>query len=272
MLAPPIGTTGCAPLLKWPGGKRETLPRLLALVPNKFGQYHEPFLGGAALFLAIQPRKALISDSNAGLIECYCVVRDAPEDVLRLLRRMTNSKAAYLAVRASSPRDPAARAARLIYLTTLSFNGIYRENRNGAFNVPYGQKGHLDCANEERLVAVSRALAHATIRCLDFEEALLPAKNGDFVYLDPPYTVAHENNGFVKYNAKVFSWADQARLAEVVKELANKGCMVVQTNAYHASIKKLYKGFKQYRFVRASRIAADAQHRREISELIISSF
>lgn len=269
--SPQCNGTSCAPLLKWPGGKRALLAEILPLVPEEYGTYYEPFLGGGALYFALQSKQAVLSDSNSDLIECYKVIRDDPVAILRKLAQFKNTKSAYLQVRGSKPTSPVGRAARLVYLTTLAFNGIYRVNLRGEFNVPYGWKKHLEVAQENRLLAVSRALAGRTLRCADFADVLREAEKGDFVYLDPPYTVAHENNGFLKYNAKVFSWEDQARLAETARTLAARGCVVMVTNACHSSIRTLYAGLRQILVSRPSQIAASAEHRRTVNELIITN-
>ncbi len=261
----------CIPLLKWPGGKRDLLAKILPLVPKEYGTYYEPFLGGGALYFALQPKQAILSDANLDLIECYKVIRDDPDAVIRKLGQFKNDKSAYLQVRASAPTSSVGRAARFVYLTTLAFNGIYRVNLRGEFNVPYGWKKHLDVVQENRILAVSRALAGRALKCTDFEDAVKDAQEGDFIYLDPPYTVAHENNGFLRYNAKVFSWADQARLAETARALAARGCMVVITNACHSSIRTLYTGLRQIIVSRPSRIAASAEHRRAVNELLITN-
>jgi DNA adenine methylase len=156
----------------------------------------------------------------------------------------------------------------LIYLTTLAFNGIYRVNLNGEFNVPYGYKTHLDPCDEERIRNASKLLKMATVRDQDFEEALNRAEEGDLVYLDPPYTVAHGNNGFVKYNAKIFSWEDQIRLARVARGLVDKGCTVIASNADHASIRNLYHGFRTTTLERSSVIAASSDYRSRITECV----
>ncbi len=259
------------PLLKWPGGKRALLPQLQPYLPREFGRYFEPFLGGGALFFATRPKKAVLSDANEELVECYTVIRDDPERLIEHLRRLKNTKTAYLAVRASKPRSPQGRAARFVYLSTLAFNGIYRVNLKGEFNVPYGWKKHLDVVRVEAIRATSHALKGKSLLCADFAHVLDRATEGDFVYLDPPYTVAHENNGFLKYNAKVFSWQDQARLADMARTLAQRGCFVLATNACHSSIRKLYHGLKQIMIQRPSRIAADGDHRGAVNELIITN-
>jgi len=256
------------PLLKWPGGKRNLLNDILPFVPPSFNRYFEPFFGGGALFFALQPKRAYLSDKNSDLVRAYSQVRDEPERVIRELRKLKNSEREYYRVRPIVPKSDAARAARFIYLITLAFNGIYRVNLKGEFNVPYGYKTHLDPCDEKRIKAASAVLKSAVIRDLDFEKALSTADKGDFVYLDPPYTVAHGNNGFVKYNAKIFSWEDQLRLARVAKELAAKGCTVIVSNADHSSIRTLYSDFIEARVQRRSIIAASSDFRSRITECI----
>jgi DNA adenine methylase len=157
---------------------------------------------------------------------------------------MKNTELDYYRVRQTQPQTTAEQAARLIYLVTLSFNGIYRENSRGMFNVPYGHKTHLDPCNSERILASSMVLSHAQLIQGDFADAINQAEKGDLVYLDPPYTVAHGNNGFVKYNARMFSWDDQKRLSAWALELDRRGCRVIVSNAAHPSIAALYENFE----------------------------
>jgi DNA adenine methylase len=256
------------PLLKWPGGKRNLLDRILPLVPVCFNRYFEPFFGGGALFFALQPEKAYLSDKNAELIHTYSQIRDRPDAVIRELRRLRNNEEEYYKIRSSVPQGDAARAARLIYLISLAFNGIYRVNLKGEFNVPYGHKTHLDPCDEERIRTASDLLKKAVVRDMDFERALSPANEGDLVYLDPPYTVAHGNNGFIKYNAKIFSWGDQVRLARVAREVAAKGCTVIVSNANHSSIRSMYDRFTTITIDRNSVIAASSNFRSRITECV----
>jgi DNA adenine methylase len=258
----------CPPLLKWPGGKRHLLGSILPLVPRNFNRYFEPFFGGGALFFALGPKRAYLSDKNSELIHVYSQVRDRPEAVIRTLRTLRNTEDEYYKIRSSIPKSDAGRAARLIYLTTLAFNGIYRVNLNGQFNVPYGYKTHLQTCDAERIRMSSRLLKRAIVRDQDFEQALSGAGKGDLVYLDPPYTVAHGNNGFIKYNAKIFSWEDQMRLARVAKEVAAKGCTVIVSNADHSSIRSLYSGFATTTLERNSIIAASSTFRSRITECV----
>jgi len=262
---------GCEPLLKWPGGKRALLPQLLPLIPTSFHRYIEPFFGGGALFFAVQPSSALLSDSNEDLINCYRQIRDNPRRLLSYLSRMKNSEEEYYRIRSMSPRSETGKAARFLYLATLSFNGIYRVNRHGVFNVPYGHKTHLSVYQPERTMQISRALAKCDLECLDFEEALERACPYDLIYLDPPYTVAHGQNGFRKYNAKIFSWEDQDRLARMVHLLNKKHCYIIMSNARHSSISKLYKSFTRLTVKRPSVIAASSEYRCRVTESVITN-
>ena len=256
------------PLLKWPGGKRSLIKHILPVIPATFNRYYEPFLGGGALFFALNPERSTLSDENASLINCYVQVRDNPDAVIALLSKMTNSAEVYYEIRSNKPTDSIAAAARLIYLTTLSFNGIHRVNLRGEFKVPYGHKVHLQVCEPVRIYSASAALSTANLICGDFEAPLRGAAARDLVYLDPPYTVAHGNNGFIKYNAKIFSWADQLRLADVAHELARRGCYVVVSNAAHASIERLYSDFRSKEIVRPSVVAASAGYRGKVAEYI----
>lgn len=257
------------PLLKWPGGKRDILAHLLPLFPASFGRYFEPFVGGGAVFFALSPARAILADTNADLVNCYVQVRDRPDELIELLSSMPNAEANYYAVRSSNPLDPLARAARLVYLMTLSFNGIHRVNLKGAFNVPYGHKAHLPPCDPARVRTASKVLADAELAVADFEDTVESAAAGDLVYFDPPYTVAHSNNGFVKYNAKIFSWDDQRRLAETAIALSERGCHVVVSNADHDSVRVLYAGhFATHLIRRPSRISASAAHRRPVTECV----
>lgn len=264
--------TGTAPLLKWPGGKRFLVPHLTPFIPTGFRRYFEPFLGSGALFFALRPPLAHLSDNNSELTNFFTVVRDKPASFKRSLSKLKNSKDDYYNVRDWSPRTSVGRAARFIYLTNLSFNGIYRVNRLGQFNVPYGQRPHLKPIDpERRIYEASTALVGTTIATADFEDALGEASANDLVYLDPPYTVVHGNNGFVRYNEKVFSWQDQQRLASIVRDLIQRGCHILMTNADHPSIKELYSCLQSHTLIRSSCMSAASKHRRKVTELILTN-
>jgi DNA adenine methylase len=243
----------------------------MELVPADVGRYFEPFLGGGALFLALRPTIATISDRNSALMDCYRAIRDDHAEVGRILRAFPRDRDGYLKIRASVPQDSVMRAARVIYLTTLAFNGIYRVNRRGAFNVPYGGRTYDELGDEEELRAFAEAFASAEIKSGDFEAAVTGAGAGDFVYLDPPYTVTHSNNGFVRYNDRIFSWKDQQRLADVAQSLVRSGCTVVVTNAFHPSVVSLYPSFRAMSVTRTSLMAAAPDRRGPIQELVLTN-
>jgi DNA adenine methylase len=257
------------PLLKWPGGKRFLLPYLLRVTPAKFNRYYEPFVGSGALFFALRPRQSMLSDLNQDLIDCYLAVRDNAADIVKFLETLPNTESDYYRIRDDwTPSSRVELAAQFIYLTSLSFNGIHRTNKSGKFNVPYGRRSMVNPCHPERIQAVSRALRRCTLECADFERVVLVARRGDLVYLDPPYTVAHSNNGFVRYNARIFAWADQIRLARTARLLADRGVHVVVSNADHSSITELYEGFRSMLIQRSSRIAASSAKRGPVTECL----
>lgn len=256
------------PLIKWPGGKRTLADRIERHFPNQFKTYYEPFFGGGALYFSTSPPKAVLADINADLINTYAYIRDDPEGLIEVLGKYQNTEQDYYKIRSARPDAPVEQAARFLYLTRLSFNGIYRVNLSGDFNVPYGYKDHLAPVDAEQLRATSLALSGAKLLVADFEASTSTAKAGDLVYFDPPYTVAHANNGFVKYNEKIFSWSDQERLARHARKLAKNGCRVIVSNADHKSIHSLYEDFDCQIILRPSVIAATGSHRRTVSECI----
>jgi len=258
-----------APLLKWAGGKRWLAPLIaeaISCIP--FGRYFEPFCGGAALFFQLAPKRAILSDTNKDLINCYEQIRDNPEAVIAALRRHKNTERDYYAIREMRPRCDSTRAARVIYLTTLAFNGIYRVNLRGEFNVPYGYKKHVLPCDAERIREASRQLQCARLVVADFEDVAAKAVANDLLYFDPPYTVAHGNNGFLKYNEKILQWEDQLRLACVANSAAERGCWVIVSNADHPSVRSLYTHFTRDCIHRASIMAASAANRRNVVESI----
>jgi DNA adenine methylase len=200
------------PFLTWPGGKRWFVLHHAHLLPSNYGTYIEPFLGSGAVFFHLQPRKALLGDKNEALIATYQAIRNDPTGVRRHLRKHNHnhSEDYYYFVRGKPMRTRVTRAARFVYLNRTCYNGIYRVNVNGMFNVPIGGKTSV-LLDTDDFTATARALRRATLRPGDFEHLIERATAGDLVFADPPYTVRHNNNGFVRYNEKMFSWADQER-------------------------------------------------------------
>jgi DNA adenine methylase len=233
-----------------------------------FSRYLEPFCGGAALFFQLAPKRAILSDTNAELINCYKQIKDDPESVISALRTFRNSEDHYYSIRDMIPRVSSRRAARILYLTTLAFNGIYRVNLRGEFNVPYGYRTHLKPCDAERIRAASRLLRRARLFVVDFEDIVADATANDLIYFDPPYTVAHGNNGFLKYNERILQWEDQLRLACVATAAAERGSRVIVSNANHPSVRKLYTHFTIEYVQRASVMAASPSNRRMITECL----
>jgi DNA adenine methylase len=260
-----------APFLRWAGGKRWLSRKLVCALRADFKSYHEPFLGSGALFFALRPSKAHLSDSNRELINAFRVVRDKPDDLVHALRSFRYNREEYYRIRAESPSGDIDRAARFIFLNRTCWNGLYRVNRAGTFNVPYGRRVRPAGWGHERILEASELLQDAEIECRDFEDSLRRVRPGEFVFADPPYTVAHGNNGFILYNEKIFSWGDQERLARVLMRATDRGVHFVLTNADHPSIRDLYSGFELRPIARSSIIAADSINRRHVSELLISN-
>jgi len=260
------------PFIKWPGGKRWAAARIAKLItPRLNGTYFEPFLGSGALFFHIRPKRPVLADINGELISTYKAVRDDPLRVARILRRHAVTSETYYRLRRTEPVTPEARAARFLYLNRTAFGGIYRLNLAGEFNVPYGGGDRTPelLWKTGLLRAASKALRSARLKVSDFEPIVDSAGPGDVVYCDPTYTVAHDNNGFIRYNERNFSWSDQERLAEAAFRAAGRGATVIVTNAHHASIKRLYRGA---RFETMSRLSAVTPHpklRRPVEELLI---
>lgn len=257
------------PLLKWAGGKRWLLPEITHRIGGTPNRLIEPFCGGAAVFFGLQPQSAVLGDANPNLIEAYQAVRDEPERVLVALAQWTNSEEEYYRVRSLQPASRAERAARFYYLCRHSFNGIYRVNRAGQFNVPYNHKVWREVVDEAAIREASIALSRARLVGGDFEASIEDAKAGDVVYCDPPYTVAHNNNGFIKYNEKIFSFADQERLAKAARDAACRGARVFISNADHPSVRELYSDAEISTIERHSIIGSRAEYRKIVTELLI---
>lgn len=261
------------PFLKWAGSKKWLIPSIRKYLPSNFNKYYEPFLGSGALFFELRPAIAQLSDFNEDLINTYIALRDYPEAIIKKLRTMPYRERFYYWVRDEfRPRSEISKAAQLIYLNRTCWNGLYRVNRSGKFNVPFGRHANPTICDESNLRAVAKALQNVELCVSNFEEAVEGAKKGDFIFFDPPYITGHSNNGFHFYNSKLFSWADQEKLAEIAEGLNERGCFVLITNADNKSIASLYKKFRRYPISRHSGIAADVLNRGVVTELIITNY
>ena len=262
---------GIKPILRWAGGKQWLSSRLAELIPAGIGTYFEPFLGGGSLYFNALPGKAILSDVNLRLVETYQAIKDEPCAVISALERWSNDEHTYYRVREADFADSTIdRVAQFIYLNRTCWNGLYRVNRQGKFNVPFGYHGRA-VFDAQHLLEVSYALVNAEMQCGDFDQVVRHAKQGDFVYLDPPYTSLHSNSGFTQYNENLFSWQDQQRLGRTAVELVERGCHVVVSNASHDSILELYPGFSHRQVSRHSILAASPKFRRVTTELLLAS-
>ena len=265
------------PFIRWAGGKTWLTKRIVDYIPDNFSNYIEPFLGGGSVFFYLKcnkiiKRKAYLSDTNSGLIEAYKVLRDNPKALIKELRTYKNNEEEYYKFREITYEDPIREASRFIFLNRTSFNGIYRENLNGVYNVPYGHKKYKALFDYDNFLQASRLLQGVILKTCDFAKAISNVKENDLVFLDPPYTIAHENNGFVKYNQKIFSWDDQIRLKEAVENINSKKAFFVLTNAYHKSIRDLYQNIGvSERLERFSVVGGSNAKRDKFHEIIISN-
>ena len=234
------------PILKWAGGKSQLLPELLSRIPFGFDRYVEPFVGGAALFFALQPEHAIISDSNPELINLYQCVANDVEDVITRLKRYVNTEEAFYRVRAQDWRTlPAPEAAaRMIYLNRTCFNGLYRVNRKGEFNVPYGRYSNPRICDQDNLRNASIVLKRAEILCMDYLTVLDErTQPGDFVFLDPPYLPIGEWGDFKRYTKEQFYEEDHRQLADAIHRLNARNVWAVLTNSNHPLVHELYADF-----------------------------
>lgn len=262
------------PILKWAGGKRWLCSRFPQLFETPYERYVEPFLGGAAAFFALQPRGALLSDLNTELIETYRAIRAEPKEVYAKLRvhqrKHLECADYYYRVRSSNPFTESSRAAKFVYLNRTCFNGLYRVNLRGEFNVPKGTKDSVIFGTDD-FDGVSRLFKRATLVDRDFEDVLDQCDAGDFAFVDPPYTAKHNANGFLKYNEKIFSWEDQRRLAACICRFKKRGGKALVTNAAHKSVIELYRDFGEMEIVsRASVLASETKRRGSVEELIVT--
>jgi DNA adenine methylase len=267
-----LNKTKCKPFLRWTGSKKWLIKDgLTEYLPNRFNNYHECFLGGGSVFFSIERNgRAFLYDINVDLIETYIEIRDNVEIVIKTLKTLKNTEEEFYRIRKSRTNKSHTKAAKFIYLNKCSFNGIYRVNSKGIYNVPYGKRKNVDIVTEENLRSVSKSLQNVIIEAIDFNKTLENINKNDLVFLDPPYTIAHENNGFIEYNQKLFSWDDQERLRDFILAIKNKGAYFILTNASHHSILNLYKGIgKIFIKSRYSKVGGRNKTRGIYNELII---
>ncbi|WP_027416760.1 DNA adenine methylase [Aneurinibacillus terranovensis] len=268
------------PFLKWAGGKRQLLPEIIKYIPANIDTYYEPFVGAGAVLLHLQPDKAVSNDINSELINTYQVVRDHIDDLIADLSKHVNDKDYFYRIRELDRKEefkfltPVERASRMIYLNKTCFNGLFRVNSQGQFNVPFGNYKNPSIVNEKVLRAVHDYLVNADVKFLngDFAEAVEGAKKGDFVYFDPPYDPVSDTSSFTSYSLHRFDAKQQIRLKELFDELNDRGCRVMLSNSTTPFIKDLYKDY-HVKIVGAKRnINSKASGRGEIDEVLVMNY
>lgn len=271
------------PFVKWAGGKRQIVDKLLMYAPDEFNTYYEPFVGGGALLFELSPKKAVINDSNKELINVYNVLRNEEKfkkmcSILNAYEK-NNSEEFYYELR-NKDRNKSSfdrlsdykRAGRTIYLNKACFNGLYRVNSKNEFNVPFGKKTKVNTYDIGNLITVSNYLTMNDIKILnvDFEDSVKDAQKGDFIYFDPPYD--SETSIFNSYTEDGFGKEEQRRLAKVYKELSNKGCYVMLSNNNTTLIKELYKDFNIHIIEAKRSINSNGKKRGKVEEVIITNY
>ncbi|MCM1154402.1 MAG: Dam family site-specific DNA-(adenine-N6)-methyltransferase [Roseburia sp.] len=261
--------------LKWPGGKRWFINHYLWIIPTKYNIYYEPFLGGGSVLFALQPRRAVVADMNCELINLYIVMRDNPNELKKLMKQhqCAHCQEYYYQMRGSFYKTDLERAARFLYLNRTCFNGMYRVNKEGLFNVPIGTKNN--CIYDVELFdKYSQILKGVKISTDDFEKTIAKAQKDDLIFADPPYTVKKNQAGFIKYNDQLFTWNDQQRLYNCLYEAKNRGVIIILTNVNCKEIREMYisGGFFIRNLKRVSTIAGNASKRGAITELLITSY
>jgi DNA adenine methylase len=265
--------------LKWAGGKRSLIPEFVKLFPQKIDKYFEPFLGSGAIFFYLKKQNpdmhAVLSDTNKDLINCFIFVRDKPEDIIRELNKHEkrfkgNSKYYYkMRERFNNSKNKFEKAHLLIFLNKTCFNGLYRVNSKGEFNVPQGSYKHPKICEAEVIMAASKLLKGIDIKCLDYKEAVAKASEGDFVYFDPPYEPISKTSYFNSYTKDSFTFENQKELAKIYRNLIRLGCDVLLSNSKHCEIEKLYPENKN---IYANRmINCNGEKRGKIAEIIVSN-
>lgn len=265
------------PFLKWVGSKRFLAEEIIRRLPAKINTYYEPFLGGGAVFFALAAegrfKKAVIGDANEELMNVYDVIRREPHSLMLFLDHgFAQDEKSYYKIRAYDPKTltPLARAARTLYLNKVGFNGLFRVNKRGGFNVPWGRQQGRGIFDEENILACSVALRETMLASLDFGMTVAPAKRGDAVYFDSPYIPVSTTANFTTYTAGGFSLADQTRLRDVAKDLVKRDVHVLLSNADTPLVRKLYRGFKIESVQAPRRVNSKASKRGNVGELLIS--
>lgn len=266
------------PIVKWVGGKRQLMFELIKNMPKSYNRYFEPFIGGGALFFELQPEHAYISDMNEELINLYSVVRDNVYELIKDLSKHEVSKEYFLEIRNIDRTEQytelsdVERASRFIYLNRTCFNGMYRVNSQGQFNVPFGHYKNPRIIDENNLLNCSELLKKTEIKCADFSEILTKVKKGDLVYFDPPYVPLNETSSFTSYTKDGFDINMQFKLRDVCDELDNKGVKFMLSNSDTKLVNELYVNYEIKKVFASRQINANADGRGKITEVLVRNY
>lgn len=261
------------PIFRWAGGKSWLVNFLASRVDiNSFSSYHEPFVGGGAILFNFLPKNAWISDSNKHLIDTYKTIRTNSDRVIEIISKWHLTQQEYYRIREMETVDKYVNAARFIYLNHTSYNGLYRENKSGKYNVPWGKRINV-CFDFDNIRNVANYLKSVHIHHYDFSRCLKYISEGSLVFLDPPYTITHNKNGFIAYNQKLFRLEDQIRLSNVIDKIKNKGAYYILTNAAHNDVISIFKrrGDRTIKLSRASLIGGRNASRGKYEECIFTN-
>lgn len=257
------------PFLRWAGGKSWFHEHLADLVEGiEFDNYYEPFLGGGSVFFSLEATEAVLADANRELIETYTAVRDNPDEVIGALAGYRNTSEFYYELREQIPTTAHERAARFIFLNHTSFNGLYRVNKRGLYNVPYGKRENV-VIDVDAIRSASDALQNVQLQAGDFATGIDHIRQNTLVFLDPPYTVSHNHNGFIEYNRNIFSIEDQRRLARFIQQIENRGAYFVLTNAAHDAIREIFRDCGRSFLVERQSLIGGRYARRGLTEELV---
>ncbi|ALB40349.1 MULTISPECIES: DNA adenine methylase [Nostocales] len=271
------------PFVKWAGGKRQLVPTILANhLPKNYNlqTYYEPFIGGGALLFSLQPKKAVINDSNAELINCYKIIKNSLDELIEDLKNHKNNEYYYYDIRDwdreknFKSKTEVQRASRIIFLNKTCYNGLFRVNSQGQFNVPFGKYKNPNILDIAVLKAVNKYLNENQVRILnsDFQEAVKDAKRGDFIYLDPPYDPVSETASFTGYDVNGFNKQEQRRLKEVFDDLNSRGCHILLSNACTEFIEDLYKDYLHTKISAIRAINCNGKKRGKVDEILVKNY
>ncbi|MGV9172921.1 MAG: DNA adenine methylase [Promethearchaeia archaeon] len=266
------------PFLKWAGGKRQLIPQMDQYFPQEFDRYIEPFVGGGAIFFYLLPERAILNDINSDLINCYRIIKEEVIPLMQSLKGHKNDEDYYYALRKVDRTEKYAewsavqKASRIIYLNRCCYNGLYRVNSKGQFNVPFGRYKNPTFCDQENLIAIHKALQNTKLLNKSFEFVNEIAQKGDFIYFDPPYHPISESSSFTSYTKNDFEKKDQRKLAEIYKELNNRGCKLMLSNSFCQLILNLYSEFNIKKIKATRAINSDASKRGAINEVLVLNY